>query len=369
VKFIDEYQNSDLAKKLAQRITGLSVKSVRLMEFCGGHTHAIMRYGIRQLLPETIEMKSGPGCPVCVTAIGDLDKAIALSRSPGVIITTFGDMMRVPGSYSSLQQAKAEGANIRIVYSTMDALEIAKASPNKSVIFIGIGFETTAPTIAASIVKAEEEGIENFYVLSFLKLTPPVMKALLGLGEIKLDGIIGPGHVCVITGSHPYGFIPEKYGVAYVISGFEPLDILLSVDKLVQQIETGSPKVEIAYRRGVKPEGNRKALELMQQVFEIDGADWRGIGIVPQSGLKINKQYQHFDANNAFSGLLRSACNDKPAKEPKGCRCGDVVRGAATPPECKLFRKACTPEKPIGPCMVSSEGACAAYYQYGASYE
>lgn len=197
MKFIDEYQNGELAKKLVQRITGLSVRSIRLMEFCGGHTHAIMRYGIRQLLPETIVMKSGPGCPVCVTAIGDLDKAIALAHSPGVIITTFGDMMRVPGSYSSLQQAKAEGANIRIVYSTMDALEIAKANPNKSVIFIGIGFETTAPTIAASIVKAEKERIENFYVLSFLKLTPPVMKALLGLGEIKLDGIIGPGHVCL----------------------------------------------------------------------------------------------------------------------------------------------------------------------------
>jgi len=365
VKFIDEYQNSELAKKLAQRIAGLSVRSIRLMEFCGGHTHAIMRYGIRQLLPETIEMKSGPGCPVCVTAIGDLDKAIALSHSPGVIITTFGDMMRVPGSYSSLQQARAEGANMRIVYSTMDALEIAKASPEKSVIFIGIGFETTAPTIAASIVKAEKEGIENFYVLSFLKLTPPVIKALLGLGEVKLDGIIGPGHVCVITGSHPYEFIAEKYGVAYVISGFEPLDILLSINKLVEQLETDSPRVEIAYRRGVKPEGNRKALELIDEVFEIDSADWRGIGIVPQSGLKINKEYQHFDANNAFSGLLRSACNDRPAREPKGCRCGDVVRGAATPPECKLFRKACTPEKPVGPCMVSSEGACSAYYQYG----
>lgn len=369
MKFIDEYQDSELAGKLAHRIANCSTKPIRLMEFCGGHTHAIMRYGIRQLVPKTVGMRSGPGCPVCVTAIADLDKAIAMAHLPGVIITTFGDIVRVPGSYSSLQQAKAEGADMRIVYSTIDAVEIARVNPKKSVIFVGIGFETTAPTIAASIIKARREGIENFYVLSLLKLTPPVMKALLDLGEVKLDGIISPGHVSVIIGSHPYEFIPRDYHVACVISGFEPVDILLCIDKLVEQIETGSPKVEIAYRRGVKPEGNRKALELMHQVFEIDSADWRGIGIVPRSGLKINKQYRHFDASNAFSGLLRSACNDKPAKEPKGCRCGDVVRGAATPLECKLFGKACTPEKPIGPCMVSSEGACAAYYQYGAAYE
>ncbi len=362
MKFIEEYRNSELARKLAHRIAKHTTRQIRLMEFCGGHTHAIMRYGIRQLVPKIVEMRSGPGCPVCVTAIGDLDKAIALAHLPGIIIT-FGDMMRVPGSYSSLQQAKAEGADIRIVYSTLDAIETAKANPKKSVIFIGIGFETTAPTIAASIIKAKKEGVENFYVLSLLKLTPPVMRALLESGEVKLDGVIGPGHVCVITGSHPYEFIPEDYGVGYVISGFEPLDILLSIDKLVEQIESGKPKVEIAYRRGVKPEGNRKALELIDEVFEIDGADWRGIGNVPQSGLKINKEYQHFDADNAFSISL------KPAKEPKGCCCGDILRGVALPFDCKLFGKVCTPEKPVGPCMVSSEGTCAAYYQYGASYE
>jgi hydrogenase expression/formation protein HypD len=359
VKFIDEYQDSELAKRLAHRIATQSTKTIRLMEFCGGHTHAIMKHGIRQLVPKTVEMRSGPGCPVCVTATADLDKAIALAHLPNVIITTFGDMMRVPGSYSSLQQSKADGADIRIVYSTIDAVGIAKANPEKSVIFIGIGFETTAPTIAASILKAQQQKIRNFHVLSLNKLTPPVIKALLDSGEVKLDGIICPGHVSVIIGSHPYEFVPRNYGIACVISGFEPLDILLCIDKLVEQIENAQPTVEIAYLRGVKPEGNRKALQLMEKVFELGEANWRGIGTVPQSGLNIRRKYEHFDADRAFSVSL------KPPKEPKGCRCGDVVRGAATPPECKLFGKACSPESPVGPCMVSSEGACAAYYQYG----
>ncbi|HUX48989.1 MAG TPA: hydrogenase formation protein HypD [Dehalococcoidia bacterium] len=359
MKFIDEYRDSELARKLAQKIASRSTRPIKIMEFCGGHTHAILRYGIRQLVPKTVEMRSGPGCPVCVTATADLDKAIALAHLPDVIITTFGDMTRVPGSYSSLQQAKAEGADVRIVYSTIDAVEMAQANPGKSVIFAGIGFETTAPTIAASIIKARRDKIKNFYVLSLNKLTPPVMKVLLDSGELKLDGIIGPGHVSVIIGSHPYEFIPKDYGVACVISGFEPLDILLCIDKLVEQIEKGEPKVEIAYPRGVKPAGNRKAWQLTERVFEIGEANWRGIGIVPQSGLKVREKYERFDADKAFSVTL------KPPKEPKGCRCGDVIRGAAMPLECKLFRKVCTPESPVGPCMVSSEGACAAYYQYG----
>ena len=359
MKFIDEYQDNKLARGLAYKIAKRSTTTIRLMEFCGGHTHAILRYGIRQLVPKTVEMRSGPGCPVCVTATADLDKAIALAHLPDVIITTFGDMLRVPGSYSSLQQAKAEGADVRIVYSTIDAVEIARANPGKSVIFIGIGFETTAPTIAASILKAQQDKIENFYVLSLNKLTPPVMKVLLDSGEIKLDGIVCPGHVSVIIGSHPYEFIPRDYRVACVISGFEPLDILLCIDKLVEQIEKGEPKVEIAYPRVVRPEGNIKAWQLTENVFEISEANWRGIGIVPQSGLKVRGKYEQFDADKAFS------VSPKPPREPKGCRCGDVIRGAAMPLECKLFRKACTPESPVGPCMVSSEGACAAYYQYG----
>ena len=361
MKFIDEYQDNKLAQALARRIAQHSTKTVNLMEFCGGHTHAILRYGIRQLVPKTVELRSGPGCPVCVTASADLDKAIALAHLPGIIIATFGDMIRIPGSYSSLQKTKAEGADIRVVYSTIDAVEIAKANPQKSVIFIGIGFETTAPTVSASILKAQQERIENFYVLSLNKLTPPVMKALLDSGETKLDGIVCPGHVSVIIGSHPYEFIPRNYGVACVISGFEPLDILLCIDKLVEQIERGEPKVEIAYPRGVKPKGNMKARQLMEDVFEIGEASWRGIGTVPRSGLRIRQEYERFDADKAFS------VNPRPSREPKGCRCGDVIRGAATPLECQLFKKVCTPETPVGPCMVSSEGACAAHYQYGAA--
>ncbi len=359
MKFIDEYQDNKLAKALARRIAQHSTKTARLMEFCGGHTHAILRYGIRQLVPRTVELRSGPGCPVCVTASADLDKAIALAHLPGVIITTFGDMIRVPGSYSSLQKARAEGTDVRVVYSTIDAVEIAKANPGNSVIFIGIGFETTAPTIAASILKAQRERIKNFYVLSLNKLTPPVMKALLDSGEAKLDGIVCPGHVSVIIGSHPYESIPRDYGVACVISGFEPLDILLCIERLVEQIEKGKPEVEIAYPRGVKPQGNEKARQLMDDVFEIGEASWRGIGTVPKSGLRIRGRYEQFDADKAFSVRL------KPSREPKQCRCGDVIRGAATPLECQLFKKICTPEIPVGPCMVSSEGACAAYYQYG----
>jgi hydrogenase expression/formation protein HypD len=359
VKFVDEYQDSKLVRGLAHRISERSTRPVKLMEFCGGHTHAILRYGIRQLVPKTVEMRSGPGCPVCVTAAADIDRAIALAHLPDVIIATFGDMIRVPGSYSSLQQAKAEGADVRIVYSTMDAVEIARTNPGKSVVFIGIGFETTAPTIAASILEAQQTGVENFHVLPLNKLTPPVMKALLDSGELKLDGIVCPGHVSVIIGSRPYEFIPRDYGVACVVSGFEPLDILLCIDKLVEQIEREQPRVEIAYPRGVKPEGNAKARQLMEEVFEVGEANWRGIGTVPQSGLIIRGRFERFDADKAFS------VSPKPAREPKGCRCGDIIRGAATPLECKLFSKACTPERPVGPCMVSSEGACAAFYQYG----
>jgi hydrogenase expression/formation protein HypD len=362
MRFIDEYRDAGLGKRLVERIHRRSTKPVRLMEFCGGHTVTIFKHGIRQLLPHTIEMLSGPGCPVCVTANADLDKAIALSRLPGVIITTFGDMLKVPGSYSSLQEAKAEGSDVQIVYSAQDALGIARGNPDKSIVFIGIGFETTAPTIAASILEAERAGISNYYVLCLHKLCPPVVKALLDSGEVRLDGIVCPGHVSAIIGSRPYDFIPRDYGIACVVSGFEPLDVLLCVDMLVAQIENGEPKVEIAYRRGVKPEGNQKALEILNLVFEPCEANWRGIGTVPASGLRLRKEYQHFDAEAAFRIEL------EPPREPEGCLCGDILRGVKTPLDCKLFRSACRPEHPVGPCMVSTEGTCSAYYQYGGSY-
>lgn len=358
MKFIDEYQNGELARSLARRIASHSTRRISLMEFCGGHTHAVLRHGIRQLVPDTVEMRSGPGCPVCVTATTDIDRAIALAHLPRAITATFGDIIRVPGSHSSLQHTRAEGADIRVAYSTTDALAMARANPDRSVIFIAIGFETTAPTIAASIAKAREEEIDNFYVLSLLKLTPPVMRALLDLGEVKLDGIVGPGHVSVVIGARPYEFIPRDYGVACVISGFEPLDILLAIDRLVEQVESHQPRVEIAYSRGVRPEGNTSALKLMNEVFEADTANWRGIGSIPESGLKIRDRYASFDAARAFS------VSPEPVREPRGCICGDVLRGVATPPQCKLFGQACTPERPVGPCMVSSEGACAAYYQF-----
>jgi len=332
------------------------------MEFCGGHTVTIFRYGIRQVLPSTIDMVSGPGCPICVTANADLDKAIALAQIQGVIIATFGDMLKVPGSHSSLQEVKANGADVRMVYSTMDALKIAEEDSNKSVVFLGIGFETTAPTIAASVLQAEEKEIRNYYVLSLHKLCPPVIQAILDSGEVKLGGLICPGHVSAIIGSHPWEFIARDYGIPCVVSGFEPLDILQCVDMLVAQIENGESKVEIAYRRGVRPEGNQQALKLMEQVFEPCPAQWRGIGEVPNSGLKLRKEYQRFDAELAFD------IDPGPTYEPKGCICGDILRGVKTPADCRLFGKACTPQYPVGPCMVSSEGSCSAYYLYGGGF-
>jgi hydrogenase expression/formation protein HypD len=359
MKYVIEYRDPELGKKLLERIRQRSKKPTRLMEFCGGHTVAIFKHGLRQLLPTNIEMLSGPGCPVCVTSTADLDRAIALGKEPGVIITSFGDMVRVPGSRSSLQKAKAEGADVRIVYSVQDALTIAKENPGNKVVFIGIGFETTAPTIASSVLQAERENVKNYSVLSLHKVTPPIMKAILQLGEVKLNGIICPGHVSAVIGSIPFDFIAKDYGIACAISGFEPVDILLAIDLLVEQIESNNSRVEIAYRRGVKPEGNPAALKLMDTVFETGVADWRGIGIVPGSGLQFRKTFEKFDASKQFDIKV------SPAPEPKGCICGAVLRGVNTPNSCKLFRTACTPEHPVGPCMVSSEGSCATYYEYG----
>lgn len=359
MKFVEEFRDPDLAKKLLGKIHRRSTMQVKLMEFCGGHTAAIFKYGLRQLLPPNIQMLSGPGCPVCVTAGADLDRAIALALIPGVIITSFGDMIRVPGSYSSLRQARAEGGDVRIVYSAQDALGIARDNPDRPVIFIAIGFETTAPTVAATILQAQRERINNFYVLSLHKLCPPIMKTLLDLGEVSLNGIICPGHVSAVIGSYPYRFIPDDYGISCVVSGFELLDILLCVDMLVDQIETGRHEVAIAYRRGVKPEGNLPAIEMMNSVFEVSEADWRGIGVVPSSGLILREKYRRFDAGANFE------VNLDPVRETGECICGSILRGVSAPPDCKLFRKGCTPEHPLGPCMVSPEGSCAVYYRYG----
>jgi hydrogenase expression/formation protein HypD len=359
VKFITEFRNSELAQGLISDIRGKSKQKVRLMEFCGGHTVAIFKYGIRQALPPNIELVSGPGCPVCVTATSDIDKAIALAMVPGVIIASFGDMLRVPGSRASLQQARAAGADVRIVYSTLDALKIAQENPSKTVVFIGVGFETTAPTIAASVLQAKEQRIKNYRVLSLHKLCPPVIKTILDAGEVKLNGLICPGHVSAVTGSNAWEFVARDYGIPCVVAGFEPTDILQCVDMLVTQVENRQSKVEIAYKRGVTPEGNLQAQKIMQQVFEPCPANWRGMGAVPASGLKLRQKFADFDAEVAFD------IKPEPAIEPKGCICGEILRGVKTPADCRLFRKICTPENPVGPCMVSSEGSCSAYYLYG----
>jgi hydrogenase expression/formation protein HypD len=359
MKYIDEFRDPALARSLLARIRERSTRPLRLMEFCGGHTHAIMRYGLRALVPGTVDLRSGPGCPVCVTANADLDRAIALCQVPKLILTTFGDMIRVPGSTQSLQEAKAAGADVRMVYSTLDALRIARENPARPVVFLGVGFETTAPTVAATILQAEAEGVDNLSVLSLHKLTPPATRAILDAGEVALDGIIGPGHVTTIIGADVWEFLPTDYHVPVAIAGFEPLDILRAVADLVDMAEDGTPAVSNAYSRSVTRQGNLAALDVMARVFEVTCADWRGLGVVPGSGLGLRPAFARFDAARLFE------VDPGPTREHKGCLCGDVLRGTITPPECPLFAKACTPARPIGPCMVSAEGACAAYYHFG----
>ena len=359
MRFIDEFRNSAAAHGLAVRMREKKMRPVNLMEVCGTHTVAIFKHGIRQFLPEKVNMLSGPGCPVCVTPNADIDKAIALAQNGGVILATFGDMMKVLGSYSSLHQVKAAGANIRVVYSVLDALKIAQDNPHKSVVFFGVGFETTAPTTASAILEAERLGIENFFFLSVHKLIPPAMRALLDSDEVRIDGFICPGHVSTIIGSHPYEFIPKEYGIPCVIAGFEPLDILQAIEMLLVQVTAKEAKVDIQYRRAVRKQGNPIALRYMDKVFEVTKSTWRGIGPIPGSGLRLRQGYERFDAESAFQIVTR------PTREAKGCRCGDILRGVCIPSDCRLFAKACTPEHPVGPCMVSTEGTCSAWYLYG----
>ncbi|HEX78764.1 MAG TPA: hydrogenase formation protein HypD [Dehalococcoidia bacterium] len=355
----DDFRRSELVAGLVSSINRHAGKQARFMEFCGGHTVAILKNGIRQLLPPALTLTSGPGCPVCVTDNADLDKAIALTKLPNLILTSFGDMLRVPGSSSSLQEARAAGSDIRIVYSPLDALELARSNPRKSVIFLAVGFETTAPGVAASVLQAKQEGLKNYYILSLHKLCPPITKVLLDSGEINLQGLICPGHVSAIIGSNSWRFIARDYSIPCVVSGFEPLDILQCVDMLTQQVAKGEAKVEIAYRRGVTPQGNQTAKKVMEQVFQPAAASWRGVGEVADSGLALKEEFKDFDAELNFD------FDPGPTRTHKGCICGDILRGVKTPQECRLFRKVCTPVSPVGPCMVSSEGSCAAYYQYG----
>ncbi|HQQ11713.1 MAG TPA: hydrogenase formation protein HypD [Bacteroidales bacterium] len=357
MQYIDEYRDKEKIISLSNRIKFESRSPLRIMEVCGGHTMAIQRFGIPSLLPEHIELVSGPGCPVCVTDRAYIDKAIAYARQSDVIITTFGDLIRVPGSSSTLDREKAMGADVRIVYSILDALTIAKKNRKKKIIFLGIGFETTSPGTAAGIIKAQMAGLFNFYVLSAHKIMPPPMAALIEQG-VKIDGYLGPGHVSTITGSAMYQFIPERFNLGVVISGFEPLDILQSIYMLVLQYENKQPKVEIQYNRVVRPEGNIKALELLDEVFELRDDWWRGLGILPASGMDIRPKYESFDAEKQIPVQV------EPTREDKGCICGKILKGIANPSDCKLFGKACTPADPAGACMVSNEGACAAHYRF-----
>lgn len=362
MKFVDEFRNPDIARRIVNGIHQGSKQPIRIMEVCGTHTVAIFKHGIRELLPNTITLLSGPGCPVCVTSIIDLDKAIMLAGYNDVILVTFGDMMRVPGTFSSLEQEKANGRDIRVVYSCLDALEIAVKNPKKRVVFFGVGFETTSPSIASSIIEAKQRRIENFCVFSVHKLIPSALAALLSGGEVKVGGFILPGHVSTIIGSYPYEFIANDYHIPCVIAGFEPLDVLQSIYILVKQIEEASPKVEIQYRRSVRPEGNQQAMMLLYQVFEVSSSSWRGLGEIPNTGLRIREEYSQFDASRIFS------LDIKPIQEDRGCVCGNILKGLISPYDCGLFAKHCTPQNPIGPCMVSSEGTCAAYYKYGRKF-
>jgi len=333
-------------------------RPVNFMEVCGTHTVAIFRHGIRSLLPEGLKLLSGPGCPVCVTSIKDIDTAIAIARKKNAILTTFGDMMRVPGGKQSLMDVRAEGADIRIVYSPLDSLKIARENKEKKVVFFAAGFETTAPSTAATVSEAERMGIPNFYLYSVHKVVPPALEALLLGEDVRIDGFILPGHVSTIIGTSPYKFIPEKYSIPCAVTGFEAHDILSGIAMLLKQIIEGKISVEVEYKSVVKEEGNPKAVAFIQNFFEPSDSYWRGIGMIPGSGLRLRDKWKHRNAEAVFD-------LDVPdIAEPKGCMCGLVLRGIKMPSECPLFAKVCNPDKPVGACMVSSEGSCAAYYRY-----
>jgi hydrogenase expression/formation protein HypD len=361
MRFIDEFRDSELAKRVVREIERIAEgRRFRIMEICGGHTHTIYRYGLHDVLPANIELVHGPGCPVCVLPMGKVDDAIAIAKHDGVILATFGDMMRVPGSEGSLIDAQADGADVRMVYSPLDALKLAHQNPDRKVVFFAIGFETTAPSTAVTLLHAKRLGVRNFFVFCNHVLVVPAIKALLDSPETRLDGFIGPGHVTTVIGSKAWEFIPRDYGKGIVISGFEPLDMLQAIYMLVKQLIEGKPRVDVQYTRAVRPDGNTKAKEVMAQVFELrETFEWRGLGWIEKSALKLKPEFAEFDAELHFDLPRRQVA------DPKVCQCGEVLRGAILPWECKVFGTACTPEHPIGACMVSSEGACAAVYQYG----
>ena len=355
------FKDPQLAHALIDTIEHCDVvDEVNLMEVCGTHTMAIARSGIRSVLPQNIHLLSGPGCPVCVTPNADIDKIIALARDPHIIIATFGDMMRVGGSSTSLQECKAQGSNVVVVYSPLDALNLAMQNPQQQVVFVGVGFETTAPIVAATIKRAAAQNVQNFSVACAHKNVPHVLEALVRDPQVTIDAFILPGHVSTIIGTHPYEFLASQYGIPGVVTGFETVDILQGIAMLLRQLECKQPKIEIAYSRGTLAKGNPTAITMINNVFEECDSTWRGIGVIPQSGYRIREEYANFDAFKRFDP------QPEPTVEPRECRCADVLRGVIAPNQCALFNKACTPSNPVGPCMVSSEGSCAAYFKYRA---
>ena len=340
-------------------LTKLINKPLKLMEVCGTHTVEIFRHGVRGVIPKEITLLSGPGCPVCVTSIHDVDMSIAVAKKPGVILVTFGDMMRVPGGKQSLLEARSEGADVRVLYSPMDALKLAQKERDRQVVFFATGFETTSPLIAATVFQAAQLKVPNFSIFSSHKLVPPALKALLDSPDVKVDGFLMPGHVSTIIGKKPYEFVAAQYKKPSVITGFEAAEIIEGILMIVRQVAQKKAEVEIQYRNVVKEEGNPRAVELLNQVFEPTDAYWRGIGVIPGSGLKLRKEYAAFDAEVRFNPVV----SNEP--EPELCSCGDILRGVKIPTECPLFGSGCTPDSPVGPCMVSTEGSCAAYYKYG----
>ncbi|MCW9035693.1 MAG: hydrogenase formation protein HypD [Rhodospirillales bacterium] len=369
MKYVDEFRDGKAAKGLAKEIATEVVPGQRyhFMEFCGGHTHAVFRYGVQDLLPPEVKMIHGPGCPVCVLPVGRIDNAIALAKENGVTLCTYGDTLRVPGSKrTSLMKLKADGADVRMVYSSMDAIRIASENPDKEIVFFGLGFETTTPPSAMAIKQAQAMGLKNFSVFCNHVLTPSAIMNILEspevreLGTVPLDGFLGPAHVSAVIGCQPYEFFAEEYGRPVVISGFEPLDVMQSILMLMRQLNTGRAEVENQYSRAVTRLGNLKAQNLVAEVFELRRSfEWRGLGVVPYSALQIKKEFAEFDAEKRFDIPVTSVADNK------ACECGAILRGMKKPTDCKLFGKGCTPENPMGSCMVSNEGACAAYYSYG----
>ena len=367
MKYVDEFRDPHKARVLVNAIGALVSKvpttksrPLQLMEVCGGHTHSIFRYGIEKLLPDAIELVHGPGCPVCVLPMGRVDDCLALAEQPNVIFTTFGDAMRVPGSKKNLLQAKADGADVRMVYSPMDALTLARQNPDKEVIFFGLGFETTMPSTALTVLQAERENIRNFALFCNHITIIPTVKAILDSPEVTLDGFLGPGHVSMVIGTAPYDFIARHYRKPIVIAGFEPLDILQSIWMVLKQLAERRCEVENQYQRVVPDAGNEQALAAVSRVFELrEFFEWRGLGSIDHSGVRMRKEYARFDAERKF------AVPNVKIADPKSCQCGEVLKGAIKPWQCKVFGRACTPETPLGALMVSSEGACAAYFNYG----